>query len=194
MQYKMRDKGKGHIWRISAIRVILIALIVLWMATIFGFSAKNGTQSQSFSDKITIKVVQILKPDYNDLNTDNQDAFFSRVSFVVRKMGHFGEYAILGILFACFWLTFEKIRTLKKSEIKMILITAVICMLYAATDEFHQGFVDGRSPKLVDVLIDTLGGMAGAGIVNLFAFWGKRKSRDWSWHKGEDDEFMGAEY
>ena len=177
-QYKMKDKGKGHIWRVSAIRVILIALIVLWMSTIFGFSAENGTQSQSFSDKITIKVVQILKPDYNDLNADNQDAFFDHVSFAVRKIGHFGEYAILGILFACFLLTFKKIRTIKKSEIKVLLITAVICMLYAATDEFHQGFVDGRSPKLMDVLIDTLGGMAGAGIVNLSAFFVKRKSHD----------------
>ena len=176
-QYRMKDKGKGHMWQVSAIRVILIALIVLWMSTIFGFSAENGTASQSFSDKITIKIVQILKPDYRDLNVDKQDAFFEHVSFAVRKMGHFGEYAILGILFACFWLTFEKIRTLKKSEIKVLLITAVICMLYAATDEFHQGFVDGRSPKVMDVLIDTLGGMTGAGMVNLAAFFVWRRGK-----------------
>ena len=178
MRNKMKTNSKSHIWQVSAIRVILIALIVLWMSTIFGFSAEDGTQSQSFSDKITIKVVQILKPDYNGLNADNQDVFFDNVSFAVRKMGHFCEYGILGILFACFLLTFERIRTSHKSKVKVLLITAAICMVYAATDEFHQGFVDGRSPKLMDVLIDTLGGMAGAGIVNISAFFVKRKSRD----------------
>lgn len=34
-------------------------------------------------------------------------------------------------------------------------------MLYAAGDEFHQGFVDGRSPKFFDVGIDTAGVFTG---------------------------------
>jgi VanZ family protein len=55
--------------------------------------------------------------------------------------------------------TFGKIRKLKKKKLTTVLITTTICMLYAATDEFHQGFVDGRSPKVMDVLIDTAGGL-----------------------------------
>ena len=36
-------------------------------------------------------------------------------------------------------------------------VTDLICMIYASTDEFHQTFVDGRSGKSADVLIDTSG-------------------------------------
>ena len=34
-------------------------------------------------------------------------------------------------------------------------------ILYACTDEFHQSFVPGRSPSLVDVGIDTVGTFVG---------------------------------
>ena len=40
-----------------------------------------------------------------------------------------------------------------------------ICLVYAVSDEIHQGFVDGRTPKVLDVGIDTLGGLAGAGFI-----------------------------
>jgi VanZ family protein len=36
-----------------------------------------------------------------------------------------------------------------------------ICVLYAASDEFHQGFVADRGPSIVDVMIDSAGVMAG---------------------------------
>ena len=35
---------KGYFIKLWAVRVILIALIALWMSTIFGFSAENGEQ------------------------------------------------------------------------------------------------------------------------------------------------------
>ena len=34
--------------------------------------------------------------------------------------------------------------------------------LYAVSDEFHQGFVAGRGPSVVDVMIDSAGVIAGA--------------------------------
>ena len=58
-----------------AVRLVLIALIVLWMSTIFGFSAKTGVESQSLSDKITIRVVNIIKPDYKNLSAAEQNEF-----------------------------------------------------------------------------------------------------------------------
>ena len=39
--------------------------------------------------------------------------------------------------------------------------------LYAASDEFHQGFVAGRGPSIVDVTIDSAGVIAGV----LFLAW-----------------------
>lgn len=173
-------KNNVGIW---VVRVILIALIIFWMTVIFGFSADDGDESQSLSDRITIEVVQIIEPDYESLDVQTQQALFDKVSFYVRKTGHFGEYGILGLLIAGLLLTFEKIRALKKSELKMVLIAAGICMIYAATDEIHQGFVDGRSPKVMDVCIDTAGGFAGAGFLMIIWFLSSRKRRK--------DELMG---
>jgi VanZ family protein len=43
-------------------------------------------------------------------------------------------------------------------------------MCYAASDEFHQVFVSGRSPLIVDVLIDTCGALAGILLLLLVRF------------------------
>ena len=40
-------------------------------------------------------------------------------------------------------------------------MTIVIGILYAASDEFHQSFSPGRTPKVTDVYIDTLGVILG---------------------------------
>ena len=102
---------KRTLW---AVRIILIALIVCWMMTIFDFSAANGQQSQSYSDGITIKIIRLIKKDCNLLSKDRQQEYFNQVSFFVRKTGHFGEYGILSLLWSSFLLTFESIRKIKK--------------------------------------------------------------------------------
>jgi VanZ family protein len=67
-------------------------------------------------------------------------------------------------------MTFEKIRKIKKQGTIPVVLTAVIGMIYAATDEFHQGFVDGRSPKAMDVCIDTAGTFMGALFIMIIWF------------------------
>ena len=160
------------------VRVILIALIIFWMSVIFGFSAEDGEASQSLSDKITIKVIKIFEPDYESLDVVTQQKVFDKYSFIVRKVGHFGEYGILGFLIVAFILTFEKIRIMKKAELKMAFMAMFTCMLYASTDEFHQGFVAGRSPKVMDVLIDTFGALAGAGFLMIVWYLINRKRKE----------------
>lgn len=160
-----------------SVRVILITLIIFWMSVIFGFSSDNGDESRSISDRITIEVIHIIQPDYESFDLQVRQKLFDRVSFVVRKTGHFGEYGILGLLLSDFWLTFEKIRERKKSALKMVMLATAVCMIYAVTDEFHQGFVDGRSPKVMDVCIDTAGGFVGAGFLMIFWFLISRKRR-----------------
>lgn len=154
--------------RICLIRLAIVIVMSLWMSVIFGFSAEEGAESQSLSDKITIHVVQIINQDYESLSLKEQEEFFNRVSFCVRKTGHFGEYAILGLLFAALLMTFERIR-INKRNMAVLAGAGLWCMLYAVTDEIHQGFVDGRSPKIMDVGIDMLGGTAGA--VFLILLW-----------------------
>lgn len=161
---------KHKIW---ILRIILIVLIIGWMFIIFDFSADDGDESQSLSDKITIKVVHILKPNYDSMPKVEQKEYFNKVSFVVRKIGHFGEYGLLGLLVTGFLLTFEGIRNLKKRYI--YLFATLWCGLYALTDEAHQLFVDGRSARIGDVFVDMIGGLVAA--VILVAIWKKISKR-----------------
>lgn len=139
------------------VRIVLVLIILFWMSTIFGFSAETGTQSQGLSDKITIRAVQIIEPEYSSLDLASKEELFNKVSFFVRKIGHFSEYGILAGLILILLFTFEEVRNTKKHIIMGAVVTDLICMIYASTDEFHQTFVDGRSGKLTDVLIDTSG-------------------------------------
>ncbi|MFR6560674.1 MAG: hypothetical protein ACLUR5_00330 [Eubacterium ventriosum] len=57
-------------------------IILFWMSTIFGFSAETGTQSQGLSDKITIRAVQIIEPEYSSLDLASKEELFNKVSFL----------------------------------------------------------------------------------------------------------------
>lgn len=71
--------------------------------------------------------------------------------FLVKKMIHMIEYAILSILIyrGLFNYGFDK----KKS----LFLSLLLAGLYAVSDEFHQSFTPGREPKIRDVLIDLAG-------------------------------------
>ena len=67
--------------------------------------------------------------------------------FVLRKLAHGTEYAILGALL---------VRALRRP-----LPSAVLAVAYSITDEIHQSFISGRHGAPVDVLIDSLGVLVG---------------------------------
>lgn len=84
--------------------------------------------------------------------------------FVIRKLAHFFEYAIL------FVLLFRAFKNTSKLPLaKIYLLSFIISFLYAATDEFHQTLVNGRSGMIRDVFIDTIGVLAGLTLVKKFA-------------------------
>ena len=73
---------------------------------------------------------------------------------IVRKSAHFTEFALLG------YFTARAFKLSKKSPLCSILA----CSVYAATDEYHQSFVPGRSAEFKDVAIDIVGASFGVGI------------------------------
>lgn len=85
----------------------------------------------------------------------------SLYDFIARKIGHFVEYAILGLLSA------RALRLGHRLSLKQAALGALFAVIiYAASDEFHQGFVHGRHPAALDVIIDTLGGLTGIALLN----------------------------
>ena len=46
-------------------------------------------------------------------------------------------------------------------RLRCALLTVLVCLVFAASDEWHQQFVPGRVPSLEDVLADGIGIMLG---------------------------------
>ena len=82
------------------------------------------------------------------------------LDFIVRKAGHMGVFGILALL--AWWALAE--TTTWRWPWAWALGSSV---LYAMTDEFHQGFVAGRHPSVVDVGIDATGALIAVAVVSL---------------------------
>lgn len=134
-------------------KIIKLILVVLWMGVIFTFSSDNADKSTSKSDGVIINIYKTFHK--GDLSKKEKQEIIDKYVFPVRKAAHFTEYLILGILLISF------INEYKALELKYILITIFICMLYAVSDEIHQLFISGRTAKILDVFIDTLGSTTG---------------------------------
>ena len=127
-------------------KIISVILVLVWMGLIFSLSCSNGEQSGSMSRKIIVTATEILT-DIKD-GTDEMNKIVDRYQFVVRKGAHFIEYAILAFLVMNMLFTFQV-------KSKTLLISAIICILYAASDELHQYFVSERSGNIIDVMWDS---------------------------------------
>jgi VanZ family protein len=71
---------------------------------------------------------------------------------LVKKSGHMAGYALLAL---------SLLRTQKEPGRRAYLVSLAGCLLYAASDEFHQSFVAGRNASIIDVGIDLLGAALG---------------------------------
>lgn len=70
---------------------------------------------------------------------------------VIRKLAHFSIYTLGGILII------SHINLYKITLKKKLIISLVIGICYAITDEMHQLFIVGRSGEIRDVIIDSIG-------------------------------------
>lgn len=137
--------------------LLSLLLVIAVMGMIYGFSAQTGAQSGAMSGQITRWVLNLIVPGFGDFSAEKQEAIRSTVSFLVRKLAHFSEYALLG-----FSLMLHIAQIQKKIMVRLPWLWAWgVGTLYAASDEFHQSFVAGRGPSVRDVMIDSAGVIAG---------------------------------
>jgi VanZ family protein len=79
------------------------------------------------------------------------------IDFIGRKLVHMASFGTLAYLW--FW-------TLRGAVPRPMLTAAVIAVLYAGSDEWHQTFVEGRHGTPVDVAIDSVGIAVAAWLAN----------------------------
>ncbi len=123
-------------------------------------SAQPAVQSGHLSRGVTEFIVG------SDASID--DDFIDRLDHRVRKNAHLFTYLILGVLMM------NALRRSGISGYRVIVLSFVICALYAGSDEVHQLFVQGRGAEVKDVVIDSVGALLGIGLYSLMAKVGKR--------------------
>ena len=147
---KMSKNNKSVVWLI---------ITVVWMTVIFCFSAQPADVSTDTSLRVGMTIGKMSVPDFSKLPKEEQMDYAKKIEFPVRKMAHATEYAILGCLLTNLCLTFP----MRKAYMWGWLMGSA----YAATDEFHQLFVPGRSGQMTDVMLDSVGCLAGCLLIYL---------------------------
>jgi len=133
-------------------KVIKIILIIIWMAVVFLFSNQGGTKSSGTSTRVTELIVDIVeKVNNKEYNLEE----IHRTEMVIRKLAHYTIYMVGGFLIMNYAYSTSQTRK------KQICWSLFFGMFYAITDEIHQYFVPGRSARIFDVGIDTLGVITG---------------------------------
>lgn len=114
---------------------ILVSFLI--MGLIFYFSSQTGTSSSSLSALIIRTFLPFLKVE--------------EAQFFIRKLAHFSIYFGLGF---CVFRSFYYSGFSKKKSIGLALL---LCILYSASDEWHQTWISGRSGQLSDIVLDSFG-------------------------------------
>lgn len=115
---------------------------------------------------MTAGVIYFLS-DQPDLKSGLAPAY----DLILRKLAHGFEYALLTFLATRAFYAGHRV-SLRWAALGAL----VIAVLYAVSDEYHQGFVRGRHGAPHDVVIDTLGAGVGAWLFTQLAKWGRKKN------------------
>ena len=142
---------------IKNLKNISLVCLIATMVAIFLFSSQSAEESSKLSGRIVTVVIRIVMPSYDNLPFLEQQRIKEKVSFVVRKIAHFTEFATFG-----FFLMLYLFAAYGKGKMfYRFVFSWAGGTFYAVTDEIHQMFVSGRYPAITDVVIDSSGVLFG---------------------------------
>jgi hypothetical protein len=135
----------------------VVAFVLLWAAMIFATSCTVVGTDELFS------LVGLI---FGNELLEQFEIFWGIAWFSVVKGWHVTEFAILTAGLICLLNVWRPTKRMAN-----IFVAALLALLFAASDEFHQTFVPTRGGTVWDVLIDSLG----VGLVTLIALMRLRK-------------------
>ena len=144
-------------------RIASATLLLLLMLSIFILSDQDAVESANTSSGIIKKILSVFVLDFENLPLSEQNEMILSFSFAARKTAHFLIYTLLGIFSFLTFVTYKNLHLSFRMS-----ISAIVCILYAVSDEIHQLFVVGRSGEVRDVLIDSIGSFVGIASCYLF--------------------------
>jgi VanZ family protein len=126
--------------------------VALWMAVIFSLSSDQFSEANTAAWIAAIPLIGAFGP---------SPAHIAAGNLIVRKCAHFVEYAILSML------TYRALRASRpRLGARWLMTLAVVFSgTYASLDELHQWLgTRSRTGSPMDVLLDTVGALAGAAV------------------------------
>ncbi|MBQ0035642.1 MAG: VanZ family protein [Firmicutes bacterium] len=126
-------------------KTIKLILLISWLGLIYYFSSQVASESSKVSSGLLAKLYVFYRL-FGKLSLSEYLIAFSKL---IRKIAHFSEYFILGIL------SYTNMKEYFKDNHHFVSI--LFCMICAIVDETHQLFVPGRAYGVIDILIDSCG-------------------------------------
>lgn len=162
--------------KITRKAVVFLLLTVLVTVFIWHNSLQDAVDSREASKFFDLLLVQLAKFSGGTLSWREVDHF-------VRKLAHFTEFALLGVMLRSFFVA--AMAWGRQLLSRCTLLALCLCAVVAAMDEYLQQFSPGRSCQLSDVVLDSSGALAGILAVELVAYllW-----RFGGWGRGRDGE------
>ena len=146
-----RTKAFQRIWRYGP---LLLWMVLISIASSSEFSALNTSQ--------------VIRPLILWIFPNLSEERVAVIHFLTRKVAHFSEYAVLGLLSArAFSRSANDFMQRHWFQMALLLIVA-----YALLDEFHQSFVPSRTASIYDSAIDVAGGLTA---LLVFRAWHNRR-------------------
>ena len=139
------------------------------MCLIYYLSAQDGVTSAGLSLKFSIKVVEIASKIFDrPLSSAEVMQYADLIHYLIRKFAHMGLYFLLAVSVS-FPLYVYGLR-----GIPLMIVAGGFCVAFACGDEYHQSLVAGRGPSKKDVMIDSIGALAGIIVVRIVGFIGRK--------------------
>lgn len=150
-------KGRNMILFMAGILFLASIIIFIWY-----MSSQNGDTSFNESGKVAKFIEKIITREFT---VDKKDYFWKvTLNLLVRKAAHFIVYIAVGAI-VCLVLNVLTGRTMLS-----LVVSPFACLIVSCMDEYHQMFVPGRTMRLFDVAVDSVGAVLGILAVTLFFY------------------------
>ena len=144
--------------------IVLLLLATLCCLSIFKLSSMTSLNSNDKSTDLAAIFIEDTLEVTNEYGiTDSHPSeqklakAIQLINAPLRKVAHASVYFALAFV-VC--LAMAAIFSHKRYLLSCVL-ALIFCVVFAITDEYHQTFVSGRTGQALDVLIDSVGALAG---------------------------------
>lgn len=132
---------KRSLWLLSVMVSIAVTALIIY------FSSQPSVESHELSNGLAACILAQLREIFPNVTLNGLD-------FFLRKMAHFSLYFVLGCSLTGVFS--------RQGKLPPVLLAIFAGACFAASDELHQMFSDGRSASIRDVMLDTCGVAVGS--------------------------------